>query len=293
MNGKKNFAEEYEIVEATTTCDINEAIRAASQHAGNVRSARREASRFCPVGGLVVRKNGNGTFQVKGGDYHSVTVAATRAGKTRRVIVPMLDSIILSDESNLVVNDPKGELLVKNYVPATVRGYQPVQFNLINAMKTDIYNPLAMAAQAAREGDSTKCAQFIENIAEVFFPLDGGEDPVWPNAANNAFKRAAYGMIDYYLEEEKELRLIASQTGMDDKVLERKIDELWGKVTFLRLVQLPKMFPHNSSTPSNIVISSRSLSHQNRLSLIFFTPPDIVRCLIPLYLNASLSISST
>lgn len=40
----------------------------------------------------------------------------------------------------MVVNDPKGELLVKNYVRATVRGLQVVQFNLINAMKTDIYN---------------------------------------------------------------------------------------------------------------------------------------------------------
>ena len=42
--------------------------------------------------------------------------------------------------NNMVVNDPKGELLVKNYVRATVRGLQVVQFNLINAMKTDIYN---------------------------------------------------------------------------------------------------------------------------------------------------------
>lgn len=43
-------------------------------------------------------------------------------------------------QNNMVVNDPKGELLVKNYVRATVRGMQVVQFNLINAMKTDIYN---------------------------------------------------------------------------------------------------------------------------------------------------------
>lgn len=93
--------------------------------------------------------------------------------------------------NNIVINDPKGELLVKNYVKGTKRGFQIVQFNLINAMKTDIYNPLILAAEAAREGDFTKCAMYVENIAEVFFPLDGGDDPVWPSAANNAFKRAA------------------------------------------------------------------------------------------------------
>lgn len=155
------------------------------------------------------------------------------------VIEPTLDMWTRERRpNNMVVNDPKGELLVKNYVRATVRGFQVVQFNLINAMKTDIYNPLGMAADAAREGDFTKCAMYVENIADVFFPLDGGDDPVWPNAANNAFKRAAYGLIDFYLEEEKELRLFAERTKMDDKILESKLDEMWGRVTLYNTYQL-------------------------------------------------------
>lgn len=129
-------------------------------------------------------------------------------------------------------------MLVKYYVRTTVRGYQPVQFNLINVIKTDIYNPLSLASEAARAGDFTKCAAYVENIAEIFFPLDGGDDPVWPNAANNAFKRAAYGLIDYYLEEEKELRKRAETTGMDETVLETKIDTMWGKVTLYNCYQL-------------------------------------------------------
>lgn len=52
--------------------------------------------------------------------------------------------------NNMVVNDPKGELLVKNYVKATRRGYQIVQFNLINAMKTDIYNRAPCFAMKSR-----------------------------------------------------------------------------------------------------------------------------------------------
>ena len=38
---------------------------------------------------------------------------------------------------------------------------------------------LGLAAQSAREGDFTKTAAYIENIADVFFPLDGADDPVW------------------------------------------------------------------------------------------------------------------
>lgn len=180
-----------------------------------------------------------GAYVVDTAPVNTMVLAITRAGKGQTVIEPTIDMWMREKRpNNMVINDPKGELLVKNYVRGTVRGLQIIQFNLINAMKTDIYNPLAMAADAAREGDQTKCAMYVENIAEVFFPLDGGEDPVWPNAANNAFKRAAYGLIDYYLEEEKAMRRMAERTRIDDKVLEQKIDEMWGKVTLYNCYQL-------------------------------------------------------
>ncbi|MET9711947.1 type IV secretory system conjugative DNA transfer family protein [Nocardiopsis alba] len=180
-----------------------------------------------------------GAYIVDTAPVNTMVLAITRAGKGQTYIEPMIDMWLREKRpNNMVINDPKGELLVKHYVRATMRGFQVVQFNLINAMKTDIYNPLGMAAEAAREGDSTKCAMYIENIADVFFPLDGGEDPVWPNAANNAFKRAAYGLIDYYLEEERELRAYAARVNMDPRVLETKLDERWGKVTLYNCYQL-------------------------------------------------------
>ena len=53
-------------------------------------------------------------------------------------------------QNNIVINDPKGELLFKNYVRATVRGMQVVQFNLINSMKTDIYNRVPCSSVKSR-----------------------------------------------------------------------------------------------------------------------------------------------
>lgn len=180
-----------------------------------------------------------GAYIVDTAPVNTMVLAITRAGKGQTYIEPMLDMWMREKRpNNVVINDPKGELLVKNYVKATMRGFQVVQFNLINAMKTDIYNPLGMAADAAREGDATKCAIYVENIADVFFPTDTGEDPVWPNAANNAFKRAAYGLIDFYLEEERELRELAARTDMDPQQLEVKLDAMWGKVTLYNCYQL-------------------------------------------------------
>ena len=42
---------------------------------------------------------------------------------------------------------------------------------------------LMLAAEAAREGNTTDAAMFISNIADVFFPVDGADDPLWPTAA--------------------------------------------------------------------------------------------------------------
>lgn len=180
-----------------------------------------------------------GAYVVDTAPVNTMVLAITRAGKGQTYIEPVIDMWSREKKpSNMVINDPKGELLVKNYVPLVTRGFEPVQFNLINSMKTDIYNPLGLAADAAREGNFTKCALYVENIAGIFFPLDGGEDPVWPNAANNAFKRAAYGLIDFYLEEERELRNAAAVLNMDPALVEQKLDDLWGKVTLYNCYQL-------------------------------------------------------
>ncbi|MCQ9179114.1 type IV secretory system conjugative DNA transfer family protein [Streptomyces sp. IBSBF 2953] len=180
-----------------------------------------------------------GAYVVDTAPVNTMVLAITRAGKGQTYIEPIIDMWSREKKpSNMVINDPKGELLVKNYVPLVTRGFEPVQFNLINSMKTDIYNPLGLAADAAREGNFTKCALYVENIAGIFFPLDGGEDPVWPNAANNAFKRAAYGLIDFYLEEERELRSAAAVLNMEPALLEQKLDDLWGKATLYNCYQL-------------------------------------------------------
>lgn len=202
-----------------------------------------------------------GAYLVDTAPVNTMVLAITRGGKGQGYIEPVIDMWLReTNPSNMVINDPKGELLVKNYVPATKRGYQVTQFNLINAMKTDIYNPLGMAAEAAREGDAPKCALYVENIADVFFPLDGGEDPVWPNAANNAFKRAAYGLIDYYLEEERELREHAARVDMDPKVLEKRLDEMWGKVTLYNCYQLFVQLTSKKSKNPLKVLEARAKS---------------------------------
>ena len=180
-----------------------------------------------------------GAYIVDTAPVNTMVLAMTRAGKGQTYIEAMIDMWLRESRlNNIVINDPKGELLERFYIPAVVRGMNTIQFNLMNVANTDVYNPLGLAVEAAQEGDFTKCAEYVKNIAGVFFPIQGSEDPVWPNAARNAFMRAAYGLIEFFLEEEKELRLQANRESMDDRTLETKIDQMWGKVTLFNCYQL-------------------------------------------------------
>lgn len=195
-----------------------------------------------------------GAYLVDTAPVNTMVLAITRAGKGQTVIEPTLDMWTREKrKNNMVINDPKGELLVKFFVPATIRGYEIVQFNLINPLNTDIYNPLGFAAESAREGDFTKAASYIENIGDIFFPKEGADDPMWPNAANNAFKRSAFGLIDFYLEEEKRVRKQAEIDGKPEKVLMQELDDMWGKVTLYNAYQLFVVLSAKKSTDPNVI----------------------------------------
>lgn len=213
-----------------------------------------------------------GAYMVDTAPVNTMVLAITRAGKGQTVIEPTIDMWTREKrQNNIVVNDPKGELLVKFFVPATIRGYEIVQFNLINPLNTDIYNPLGFAAESAREGDFTKAASYIENIGDIFFPKEGADDPMWPNAANNAFKRSAFGLIDFYLEEEKRARKKAEMAGKPEKVLMQELDDMWGKVTLYNAYQLfVVLSAKKSSDPETIKVDEEEEVKEKDFLTLFF-----------------------
>ena len=180
-----------------------------------------------------------GAYIVDTAPVNTMVLAITRAGKGQTIIEPTIDCWLREKKpGNMVINDPKGELLTKFYTRGTVRGFEIVQMNLINSQKTDIYNPLYLAYEAARMGDYTKASSYIENLGTVFFPVNQAEDPLWPTAANNAFRRAAFGLMEYYLEEEQKLREHAARMRTSQKLLDQKLDALWGHCTLYNCYQM-------------------------------------------------------
>lgn len=185
---------------------------------------------------------------------NTMVSAMTRAGKGQSYIEPTIDAWLRSDvQSNIVCNDPKGELYRKFYYIARKRGYRVIAFNLMEPSRTNIYNPLDYAVEAARKGDNRHVEEYVKTIGDVFFPPDKSEDPMWPNAANAAFQRSALGMIDYYMEEDRELREKAQRSHWSSTQLNRALDKSWGHVTLYNVYQMMTQLAAKKSKDASFI----------------------------------------
>lgn len=151
------------------------------------------------------------------------------------------------------------------------RGMDTIVFNLMDSTHTNIYNPLGYAVQAARQGDYGKMEDFINNVGGVFFPTEGADDPMWPNAAAATFKRSALGLIDYYMEEEAELRDRAIQEKWNADKLTRTLDVLWGHVTLYNIyMMMTSLAPKKSSDASLIQFEDEPEVEEKDYLTLFF-----------------------
>lgn len=167
---------------------------------------------------------------------NTILIAITRGGKGQTYIEPIIDLWTREKNKwNIFSTDPKGELLAKFYYPATVRGMDVIQFNLMHPHLTNVFNPLINAVQQFRRNDPTKGTAIIDSIIEMLFP-DNGE--IWNPAAGNMFRRAVYMVMDYYIEQEKYLRYVGHRDNVPQEVIDAEIDNIYGKVTLFNIYKL-------------------------------------------------------
>lgn len=61
---------------------------------------------------LIVEGAENKSIYVDDSESHTLIIGSTGSGKTRRIIMPLLNLLTLNNES-MIITDPKGELLEK------------------------------------------------------------------------------------------------------------------------------------------------------------------------------------
>ena len=167
---------------------------------------------------------------------NTILIAITRGGKGQTFIEPSFDLWTREKNKwNIFTTDPKGELLAKFYYPATVRGMEVVQFNLMHPHLTNVFNPLINAVQQFRRNDPPKGSSIIDSIVETLFP-DNGE--IWNPAAGNMFRRAVYMIMDDMIEKEKYLRYVGFRDNIPQEITDAEINRVYSKLTLFNVYKL-------------------------------------------------------
>lgn len=137
---------------------------------------------FDKKGGIVVqmtKKKGVEQIFYLSGDIHSLIFGATRAGKTRRILLETMWLQIMSGIS-VICSDVKGELFYYTSPFARAHGYKVYDMDLRKPEKSIHYNFLQPIIDAKEQGDLAKAIDYTWDLVSVLVGEQKGE-PLWYN----------------------------------------------------------------------------------------------------------------
>ncbi len=147
-------------------------------------------------GGLVVgyaKESGMETLYYLSDDVHSVTIGATRSGKSRCIVLQTIAYTALAGES-MVVNDPKGELA--NYTTTYLQrlGYEVVLLDFKSPLKSSRYNFLQPVIDAVNRKDNAKAVDLVWDITSSLVGEPKGER-IWSDGESSVIAGAVMAVV--------------------------------------------------------------------------------------------------
>jgi len=140
-------------------------------------------------GGIVVggeRRGNRFNAWLDVGDTHVLIIGGTKAGKSRRVIMPSIWTLAHAGES-IIATDLKGEL--NAYCAGFLRrmGYRVVVLDLREPFRGNQWNILHPVLAALEKGDYSRASRAAQTVAHIMNCKDMPPgvyrgDPIWPNS---------------------------------------------------------------------------------------------------------------
>jgi type IV secretion system protein VirD4 len=148
-------------------------------------------------GGLVVGYEKTGGLEgvyYLGDDVHSLTIGATRSGKSRCIVLQSIAYTALAGES-MVVNDPKGELAA--YCTPYLRrlDYEVICLDFKNPLKSSRYNFLQPVINAVNRGDNAKAVDLVWDITSSLVPADEKGERIWNDGQASVIAGAIMSVV--------------------------------------------------------------------------------------------------
>jgi len=127
-------------------------------------------------------------------DLHSLTVGATRSGKTRNLVIQTIINLGLAGE-NLIISDPKGELFEYTSKTLETLGYKVLTLDFKNPLKSSKYNFLGPVIEAVNNKDIPKAVNYCADIVESLVGEVGNREAIWVNGEKSVIKAGIMAVV--------------------------------------------------------------------------------------------------
>lgn len=138
---------------------------------------------LCDSGGIVIEQNklpmGERLTCITD-DVHTLTIGATRCGKSRCLVLQSICCLALAGEG-MVVNDPKGELYHYTHSMLETLGYTIRVIDFNNPKKSDKCNPLQMIINAVNENRVDDAQTYAWDFVTFLVEKSTHSEPIWTN----------------------------------------------------------------------------------------------------------------
>lgn len=127
-------------------------------------------------------------------DVHSLTIGATRSGKSRCIVLQSIAYTALSAES-MVVNDPKGELAAYCTPYLKRLDYEVIRLDFKSPLKSSRYNFLQPVIDAVNRGDNAKAVDLVWDITSSLVPSDEKGERIWNDGQASVIAGAIMSVV--------------------------------------------------------------------------------------------------
>ncbi len=173
--------------------DWKEEIAPKEQKPGNGKgTAGEDPFRLLKEGGLVVGMKKCGRKEkiyYIPEDTHTLTLGATRSGKTRTLVLQSICLMALSGES-MVISDPKAELYEYCIDYLRALQYEVICLDFKNPEKSSRYNLLQPIIDAVKEKDMDRAEMYAWDITNILVGDNTSNEKIWENGEKSTIAAA-------------------------------------------------------------------------------------------------------
>ena len=146
--------------------------------------------------GIPLISNGKELW-IDNGEYHTLVIGATGAGKTQSTILPAIQCLAKKGES-LICTDPKGEIYEKTSNMLRARGYQILLLNFRDPQNGNAWNPMTLPYQMYKSGNQDKAIELLDDLALniLYDESNKNSDPFWEKTSADYFSGVALGLFE-------------------------------------------------------------------------------------------------